>query len=169
MTLSRAWEHDGVSRVDLIIRSSIASFRHRGKSVMSEPITGRADRRVHCVYHWLYPMSAREELGMDYERMTREELLSHIRSVNDDLSDVVVMWGSRKDLRETFARVAANADSGFTQEEARNAAIILEAEGAFEEFIEMLRDSFERGGIGYALSEKISALMEQVASKHKGN
>lgn len=106
---------------------------------------------------------------MDYEKMSREELLSHIRSLNDDLSDVVVMWGSRRDLRETFARVADNADGEFTQEEARNAAIIVEVEGAFDEFVEMLRDSFERGGIGYALSEKISALMEQVASRHKKN
>lgn len=106
---------------------------------------------------------------MDYERMSREELLSHIRSLNADLSDVVVMWGSRKDLRETFARVADNADGEFTNEEARNAAIILEVDGAFYEFVEMLRDSFERGGISYALSEKISALMEQVASRHKKN
>ena len=106
---------------------------------------------------------------MDYERMSREELLSHIRSLNADLSDVVVMWGSRKDLRETFARVADNADGEFTHEEARNAAIILEVDGAFDEFVEMLRDSFERGGISYALSEKISALMEQVASRHKKN
>lgn len=108
----------------------------------------------------------REEFRMDYEHMGKEELLSHIRSLNDDLEDVVVMWGSKKDLRDTFARVAENAEREFTEEEARNAGIIVWSDGAFEEFIQMLRDSFERGGISYALSEKISALMEEVASRH---
>jgi len=32
-----------------------------------------------------------------------------------------------------------------------------------------LRDSFERGGINYVISEKISAIMEEVAVKHKQN
>jgi len=104
---------------------------------------------------------------MDYEQMGREELVSHIRSMNDHLEDVVVMWGSKKDLRDTFARVAENAEKEFTEEEARNAAIIIRSDGAFEEFIQVLRDSFERGGISYALSEKISALMEEVASRHE--
>lgn len=119
----------------------------------------------------MFPARQRRRKGflMDYEHMDRDQLLSHIQSLNNDLDDVVVMWGSKKELRETFARVAENPEKEFTEEEARNAAVILQADGAFEEFIRVLRDSFERGGISYALSEKISALMEEVASRHMKN
>lgn len=106
---------------------------------------------------------------MDYEGMGREELLNHVQALEKYLDDVVVLWGSKKDLKETFSNVARNPDGDFTAEESRNARIILESEGAFDEFIQMLRDSFERGGISYALSEKISALMEEIASRHRHN
>lgn len=106
---------------------------------------------------------------MDIAKMTREELIDHIREMNDYIDNVVVLWGGKREFRETFEAVARNESGEYTKEEADNARIIVETEGAFDEFIEMVRDSFERGGINYVLSEKISALMEEVASRHKAN
>ncbi len=40
-----------------------------------------------------------------------------------------------------------------------------ENDGAFDEFIELVRESFERGGINYVLSEKVSAIMQEVAER----
>ncbi len=104
---------------------------------------------------------------MDFDGMSREELVQHIRGMNDYMDNVIVFWGGKREFRETFAQVAQNNDGEYTEEEARNAAAILGTEGAFDEFIEMVRNSFERGGISYVLSEKISAIMEEVASKRR--
>jgi hypothetical protein len=106
---------------------------------------------------------------MDLESMTREELLQHIKELNQYMENVVVFWGGKQEFKETFRQVAQNSDGEYTDEEAQNAAVLLEAEGAFDNFIEVLRDSFDRGGINYLLSEKISALMDEVASRYRKN
>ncbi len=106
---------------------------------------------------------------MDLENMTREELLQHIKELNQYMENVVVFWGGKEEFKETFRQVAQNSEGEYTDEEARNASILLEAEGAFDNFIEILRESFERGGINYILSEKISAIMDEVASKYRKN
>lgn len=110
-----------------------------------------------------------ERYVMDIESMSREELIAHIKEMNAYMDNVVVFWGGKRELRETLAEVAANRDGEYTEQEARNAAVILKTQGAFEEFVELLRDSFERGGINYMLSEKISALMEEVVSRQDKN
>ncbi len=104
---------------------------------------------------------------MDLDGMSREELVQHIKELNEYMDNVIVFWGGKKEFRETFDQVAENQDKEYTEEEARNAAVILKSDGAFDEFVELVRDSFERGGISYVLSEKISAIMEEVASRHR--
>jgi hypothetical protein len=104
---------------------------------------------------------------MDFDGMSRDELVKHIKELNDYMDNVIVFWGGKKEFRETFAQVARNHEGEYTQEEARNASIILESDGAFDKFVELVRDSFERGGISYVLSEKISAIMEEVASRYR--
>jgi hypothetical protein len=74
--------------------------------------------------------------------------------------------GGKREFRETFEQVARNHEGEYTQEEDRNASLILESDGAFDKFVELVRDSFERGGISYVLSEKISAIMEEVAARY---
>ncbi|MCA1961837.1 MAG: hypothetical protein LDL33_13715 [Desulfomonile sp.] len=106
---------------------------------------------------------------MNPESMTREELIQRVKEMNEFFDNVVVFWGDKRRLLDTFREVADNADGEYTPEEAANARIILDTPGAFESFIELTRDSFERGGISYVLSEKISALMEEVASRYRGN
>lgn len=106
---------------------------------------------------------------MNLENMNREELISHIREMNDYMENVVVFWGGKREFQETFRDVASNKEGEYSEQEAKNAALILEAQGAFDEFIKLLRDSFERGGINYMLSEKISALMEEVATRYGKN
>jgi hypothetical protein len=104
---------------------------------------------------------------MQLSEMSREELIAHIREMNEYLDNVIVLWGGKKQLRETLGLVAENAEGEFDAEETRHAATILKNEGAFEEFVEMLRESFERGGINFAISEKMSAIMQTVAEKHQ--
>jgi hypothetical protein len=104
---------------------------------------------------------------MDLDEMSREELVQHIKELNEYMENVIVFWGGKMEFRETFEQVARNNDKEYTEEEARNASIILDGDGAFDEFIALVRDSFERGGISYVLSEKISAIMEEVASRHR--
>jgi hypothetical protein len=104
---------------------------------------------------------------MDFDGMSREEMVQRIKELNDYLDNVLVLWGGKREFRETFEEVARNHNREYTDEEARNADLILQAEGAFDEFVQLVRDSFERGGISYVLSEKISAIMEEVASRHR--
>jgi len=106
---------------------------------------------------------------MDFDSMSREDLIKHIKDINDYMDNVIVFWGDKRDLQATFRKVAENQDNEFTEEEAANASTILNAPGAFDEFIQFMRDSFERGGINYVISEKISAIMEEVANKHRQN
>jgi hypothetical protein len=103
---------------------------------------------------------------MDLEKMSREALIQHVREMNDYLDNVIVLWGDKKQLRETLVLVAENADNEFGDEEAAHAATILKTEGAFEELVEMLQESFDRGGINFAIAEKMSAIMQTVADKH---
>ena len=103
---------------------------------------------------------------MDFDGMSREELVQHIQEMNNYMDNVIVFWGGKREFRETFEQVARNHDGEYTEEEARNATLLLESEGAFDEFVELVRDSFERGGISYVLSEKISAIMEEVATRY---
>lgn len=104
---------------------------------------------------------------MNIQDMSREELIRYIDDMNEYMDNVIVFWGGKREFRETFREVAENKEGEYTAEEAANATTLLEAEGAFDDFIQMVRDSFERGGISYVLSEKISALMEEVAAKRK--
>jgi len=104
---------------------------------------------------------------MDLESMSREELIRHIRELDAMLDNVIVLWGGKQEFRETFAEVARNANDEYTEEEARNAKTILEAEGAFDNFVELLQDSFERGGINFALQEKIAVIMQEVAQRFR--
>jgi hypothetical protein len=104
--------------------------------------------------------------SMDLESMSREDLIQHIKETADSLDNVIIFWGGKKEFKETFRLVAENKDHEYTEAEARSAATILKSESAFDEFIEMVRDSFERGGINYVISEKISAIMEELAQRH---
>jgi hypothetical protein len=104
---------------------------------------------------------------MDFDGMSREELVQHIQEMNNYMDNVIVFWGGKREFRETFEQVARNHEGEYTEEEARNASVILESDGAFDVFVEMVRDSFERGGISYVLSEKISAIMDEVATRYR--
>jgi hypothetical protein len=106
---------------------------------------------------------------MNYEEMTKEELAKELRALNDYMENIVVFWGDKKGFRAMFKEVACNDKSDYTPQEAVNAKYILETEGAFERFIELLQDSFEKGGIYHAISEKMSYIMEQVAQPQKVN
>jgi len=106
---------------------------------------------------------------MDFSEMSREELIKCIDDMNEYMDNVIVHWGDKKELQTTFRKVAENVDNEYTEKEAQNAATILNSPGAFEEFIEFLRDSFDRGGINYLISEKISAIMEEIARKYQQN
>lgn len=104
---------------------------------------------------------------MDFSSMTREELINHIKELEDYNDNVIVFWGGKKELRETLTQVMENKDGDYTQEEVDNASVILKMEGAFETLIELLRESFDHGGINYVLSEKISAIMQEVADRYR--
>ena len=106
---------------------------------------------------------------MDYQSMTRDELLKEISALNEYMANVIVFWGDKKGLRSMFEDVARNDNDEFTKDEAQDAKFILETDGAFEKFIELLQDSFERGGIYHAISEKMSYIMEQVSRSNKMN
>ena len=106
---------------------------------------------------------------MDFDSMSRQDLIKHINDMNDYMDNVIVFWGDKRELEATIRRVAENPDEEYTEEESANASTILNSQGAFEEFIQFLRDSFERGGINYVISEKISAIMQEVADKYKQN
>lgn len=104
---------------------------------------------------------------MQLSEMSREALIEHIQEIDEYLDNVIVLWGGKKQMRETLEEVAQNADQEFSPEEAGHAATILKTEGAFDEFIEMLRESFDRGGINFAISEKMSAIMQTIGEKHR--
>ena len=104
---------------------------------------------------------------MDLDEVSREDLVRRIKELQDHMDNVIVFWGGKREIRSTLAQVAENEDGEYTQEEARNAEILVRSDEAFDEFIEMIRNSFERGGINYLISEKISDLMEEVASRRK--
>ncbi len=106
---------------------------------------------------------------MDFDNMSRQDLIKHINDMDVYMDNVIVFWGDKRELQATFRKVAENPDGEFTAEESANASTILNSQGAFEEFIQFLRDSFERGGINYLISEKISAIMQEVADKHRQN
>ena len=106
---------------------------------------------------------------MDYESMSREELIKEIESINEYMDNIIVFWGDKKGFRMMFEDVASNEKGEYTPEEAQNAKFILDTEGAFDQFIELLKDSFDRGGIYHAISEKMSYIMEQVSRGNKAN
>ncbi len=103
---------------------------------------------------------------MDPENMTREELIMQLKEMNDYMDNVIVLWGDKRGLRETLEEVARNESGDYTAEEARNADVILSNPGAFDSLIELVRDSFDRGGINYVVSEKVSDLMQEVAARY---
>jgi hypothetical protein len=104
---------------------------------------------------------------MDYAQMSKEELVKRLEELDEYMDNVVVFWGDKRGFIETFKQVAANEGDVYTTQETEHAKIILEKEGAFDEFIELVRDSFERGGINYVISEKISTIMQEVAEKNQ--
>lgn len=106
---------------------------------------------------------------MELENATREELIHEIKEMLDYMDNVIVFWGDKRELKNTFAQIAENADGECTAEEARNARIILESEGGFDTFLELVRESFEHGGINYMLSEKVSSIIEEVARRYSKN
>ena len=87
--------------------------------------------------------------------------------MESDLANVIVFWGDKRAYKETFEEVAKNEFGEYTEEEAQNAQTLLRNEGAFDLFITLVRDSFDRGGISYAISEKISALMQEAAERQQ--
>ncbi len=102
---------------------------------------------------------------MNFDDMGREQLIEQLKEINQYMDNIIVFWGGKKEFRETFRQVASNEEGEYSVEEVRNAKVILESDGAFDEFIELVRESFERGGINYALSEKVSAIMQEVAER----
>jgi hypothetical protein len=105
---------------------------------------------------------------MDFDNVSREELIQQIREMNDYLENVIVFWGGKREYLETFRQIAESSPGDeYSDEEIRNAKAILESPSAYDEFVELVRDSFEKGGINYLLAEKISAIMEEVASRHR--
>ncbi len=104
---------------------------------------------------------------MDFGEMNRDELIKYIEEMNEYLDNVIVFWGDKRELEKTIRKVAENTENEFTATEAANASTILTSPGAFDEFIQFLRDSFDRGGINYLISEKISAIMQEVAQKRQ--
>jgi hypothetical protein len=104
---------------------------------------------------------------MEYESMSRDELINHIKKMKTYMDNVLVFWGGRREFHQTLEEVARSDGGEFTDVEQTNAAIILKTEGAFDQLIELIRDSFERGGINYVVSEKVSALMEDVAERYR--
>jgi predicted RNA-binding protein with EMAP domain len=106
---------------------------------------------------------------MDLENASREELIQEIKEMLEYMDDVIVFWGGKKDFKNTFAQVAENAEGEYTSEEARSAKIIVENQDAFDTFLELVRESFDRGGINYMLSEKVSSIMEEVGRRYSKN
>jgi hypothetical protein len=106
---------------------------------------------------------------MDLENISREELIARLIELNDLVENTIVLWGGKREFREMFAEVAKNEQGEYTDEEAKDASTILESDGAFDAFLELVRDSFERGGINYALQEKISVIMQEVARRYARN
>lgn len=104
---------------------------------------------------------------MDYESLSREELIARLSALHEYMDNVIVFWGDKREFRDMFKAVAANEDGEYSAEEVKSARLILADDSAFEEFIELIRDSFDRGGINYAISEKISVIMQEVAEKHQ--
>ncbi len=104
---------------------------------------------------------------MDYAEMSKEELVKQLTELNEYMDNVIVFWGDKKGFIETFRQVARNEGDEYTPQESEHARIILEKEGAFDEFVELVRDSFERGGINYVISEKISSIMQEVAERRQ--
>jgi hypothetical protein len=102
---------------------------------------------------------------MNIDDMSREQLAEQLKALNEYMDNIIVFWGGKKEFMQTFRQVASNREGEYTADESRNAKTILESEGAFDEFIELVRDSFERGGINYVLSEKVSAIMQEVAER----
>lgn len=106
---------------------------------------------------------------MDLENASREELIQEIKEMLEYMDDVIVFWGGKKAFRNTFAQVAENSEGEYTPEEARSAKVIIENQDAFDTFLELVRESFDRGGINYMLSEKVSSIMEEVGRRYSKN
>lgn len=106
---------------------------------------------------------------MDLENASREELIQEIKEMLEYMDDVIVFWGGKKEFRNTFAQVAENSEGEYTPEEARSAKVIIENQDAFDTFLELVRESFDRGGINYMLSEKVSSIMEEVGRRYSKN
>ena len=105
---------------------------------------------------------------MALEDLSKEELIQRVKELNEYMENVIVFWGGRKELRETFDEVARNESGEYTDQEVQNAAILKGSQGAFDEFVELIKDSFDRGGINFAIREKMSTLMEEAASRYTG-
>ncbi len=103
---------------------------------------------------------------MDYNNMSKEQLIERIASLEDYMSNIIVFWGDKKEYKRIFEEVARNDSGEYTEEESSSAKVLAENPKAFDEFVELTQASFERGGISHILSEKVSALMMEAASRH---
>ena len=103
---------------------------------------------------------------MEFESMSREELIQHLKEVKSYMDNVLVFWGGRREFRQTLEDVARDEEGEYTPLERKNAQTIVESDGAFDELIQLIRDSFEKGGINYVVSEKVSSLMEEVVERY---
>lgn len=106
---------------------------------------------------------------MKYDDMSREELIRHIIALDEYHENVIVFWGGKKEFGETFTQVVENKDGVYTEDEVQDASIILNTPEAFDDFVQLVRESFDRGGINYVLSEKITSIMQEVADRHRQN
>jgi len=104
---------------------------------------------------------------MDLGAMSKDELIQHVKELNDYMENVIVFWGGKREFRQTLQEVADNENNEYTDDEAANAATILDSDESFNDFVELLKDSFDRGGINYAISEKISAIMAEAAARRR--
>ena len=104
---------------------------------------------------------------MDLGAMSKEELVEHIKELSDYMENVIVFWGGKREFRQTLQEVADNKDNEYTDDEASDAATILESDESFNDFVGLLKDSFDRGGINYAISEKISAIMAEAEARRR--
>lgn len=103
---------------------------------------------------------------MDYNNMSKKQLIDRIASLEDYMNNVMVFWGDKREYKKIFEEVAKNETGEYTEDEVKSAKVLVDNQKAFDEFVELTQASFERGGISHILSEKVSALMIEAASRH---
>ncbi len=62
---------------------------------------------------------------MNFDEMSREQLVEQLKELNEYMDNIIVLWGGKKEFRDTFRQVAINEEGEYTADEARNAKEIL--------------------------------------------